>query len=164
MLDNCCYPFVDHIVGLMIHLVLLPHINTMFGKMIAAVLEQHQDSPKENVRIWLVSYTILHTESSQKVMKLCMLCSMLQLSVWIKCKIIFGLSTDCHLQYIRDRLPERQLAQSQSPVGKVRVFYDGLYCGSLGLGWQQLLVNNNCNKKLWSHSTQLKMYMPSMCF
>ena len=64
-----------------------------------------------------------------KMMKLCMLCSMPQLSVGIKCKIIFGLITDCHLQYIRDRPPERQFAQSQSPVGKVRVFYDGLYSG-----------------------------------
>ena len=44
-----------------------------------------------------------------KMMKLCMLCLVSQLSVGIKCKIIFGLSTDCHLQYITDRLPERQL-------------------------------------------------------
>lgn len=64
-----------------------------------------------------------------KMMKLCILCSMLQPPVGMKCKTIFGLSTDCHLLHIRDRLPERQLAQGQSPVGKVRVFYDGLYSG-----------------------------------
>ena len=63
------------------------------------------------------------------MMKLCMLCSMLQPPVGMKCKTIFGLSTDCHLLHIRDRLPERQLAQSQSPVGKVRVVYDGLCSG-----------------------------------
>ena len=129
MLDNCCSPFVDHIAELMRHLVLLPHINTMFGKMIAAVLEQHQDSPKEKVRTWLVSYTILHTESSQKWWNYvyCVQCCNL-LWEW-NAKQFLGLSTDCHLLHIRDRLPERQLAQSQSPVGKVRVFYDGLCSG-----------------------------------
>ena len=35
---------------LMIPLALLPHTSTTFGKMIAVVLEPHQDSLKENVR------------------------------------------------------------------------------------------------------------------
>ena len=45
----------DLIAELMTLLVLLQHINTMFGKMIAEALEPRQDSLKENVRQLLIT-------------------------------------------------------------------------------------------------------------